>query len=62
MFGFGPFAGVVTLAVGTIGFPGKLLAEAVEEMDRRPIEALTVAGASWLSNRGRSAERCGSRW
>jgi phosphonate transport system permease protein len=49
MFGFGPFAGVVTLVVGTIGFLGKLLAEAVEEMDRRPIEALTTAGASWLS-------------
>jgi phosphonate transport system permease protein len=47
MFGFGPFAGVVTLVVGTIGFLGKLMAEAVEEMDRRPIEALTTAGASW---------------
>lgn len=47
MFGFGPFAGVVTLVVGTIGFLGKLLAEAVEEMDPRPVEALTTAGASW---------------
>jgi phosphonate transport system permease protein len=49
MFGFGPFAGVVTLAVGTVGFLGKLMAEAVEEMDRRPIEALTTAGAGWLA-------------
>lgn len=47
MFGFGPFAGVVTLVVATIGFLGKLLAEAVEEMDPRPVEALTTAGATW---------------
>lgn len=49
MFGFGPFAGVVTLVVGTVGFLGKLLAEAVEEMDARPLEALAAAGASWPS-------------
>jgi phosphonate transport system permease protein len=49
MFGFGPFAGAVTLVVGTIGFLGKLMAEAVEEMDRRPIEALTTTGAPWLA-------------
>ncbi len=47
MFGFGPFAGVVTLVVGTVGFLGKLLAEAVEEMDHRPLEALLTAGAPW---------------
>jgi phosphonate transport system permease protein len=49
MFGFGSFAGTVTLAIGTVGFLGKLLAEAVEEMDRRPLEALTSAGAPWVS-------------
>lgn len=49
MFGFGPFAGLVTLLVGTIGFLGKLLAEATEEMDPRPLDALTTAGAPWLS-------------
>jgi phosphonate transport system permease protein len=47
MFGFGPFAGVVTLVVGTVGFLGKLTAEAVEEMDERPIAALTTVGATW---------------
>jgi phosphonate transport system permease protein len=47
MFGFGPFAGVVTLVVATVGFLGKLLAEAVEEIDPAPLEALTTAGASW---------------
>ncbi|MFP3947658.1 MAG: phosphonate ABC transporter, permease protein PhnE [Gemmatimonadota bacterium] len=49
MFGFGPFAGVTTLVVATVGFLGKLLAEAVEEMDSRPVEALTTAGAAWPS-------------
>lgn len=49
MFGFGPFAGVVTLVVGTIGFLGKLMAEAVEELDPRPLDALTSAGAPWLA-------------
>lgn len=49
MFGFGPFAGVVTLVVGSVGFLGKLLAEAVEEVDPAPLEALTAAGASWAS-------------
>jgi len=47
MFGFGPFAGVVTLVVASVGFLGKLLAEAVEEIDPGPLEALTTAGASW---------------
>ena len=49
MFGFGPFAGVVTLVVGSVGFLGKLLAEAVEEVDPAPLAALTAAGASWGS-------------
>lgn len=49
MFGFGPFAGVVTLVVGTVGFLGKLLAEAIEEIDPAPIEALTAGGAPWGS-------------
>lgn len=47
MFGFGSFAGVMTLVVATIGFIGKLLAEAVEEIDPAPLEALTVVGARW---------------
>jgi phosphonate transport system permease protein len=47
MFGFGPFAGVVTLVVGTIGFLGKLMAEATEEMDGRPLDALVTAGSPW---------------
>ena len=49
MFGFGAFAGVATLVVASVGFLGKLLAEAVEEIDPAPLEALTTAGASWPS-------------
>src|SRR6202451_3430497 len=33
LFGFGPFAGMVTLSVATTGFYGKLLAEDIEDMD-----------------------------
>lgn len=49
MFGFGPFAGVATLVVGSIGFLGKLLAEAIEEVDPAPLEALSAVGATWAS-------------
>jgi len=47
-FGFGPFAGVVTLAVATIGFYGKLLAEYIEDMQPAQAEAVRATGASWL--------------
>lgn len=49
MFGFGPFAGVATLTVATVGFLGKLLAEATEEIEPGPLEALTTTGAGWMS-------------
>jgi phosphonate transport system permease protein len=48
LFGFGPFAGMVTLAVATIGFYGKLLAEDIEDMDPSQGEAVRATGASWL--------------
>lgn len=48
MFGFGPFAGVVTLAFATIGFMGKLLAERIEAVDVAPLEAIRATGAGWL--------------
>lgn len=47
MIGFGPFAGLLTLIVGTIAFIGKLLAEAVEEIDPRQVEAVRATGAGW---------------
>ena len=40
LFGFGPFAGVVTLSFATIGFYGKLLAEDIEDMDPAQAEAV----------------------
>ena len=48
LFGFGPFAGCVTLVVATIGFYGKLLAEDIEDMDPVQAEAVRATGASWL--------------
>ncbi len=48
MFGFGPFAGVMTLAFATIGFLAKLLAEDIEEIDPVQLEAIRATGASWL--------------
>jgi phosphonate transport system permease protein len=48
LFGFGPFAGFVTLAFATIGFYGKLLAEDIEDMDPAQAEAVRAAGSSWL--------------
>ena len=49
MFGPGALAGALAIAFRSIGFVGKLLAEALEETQRGPIEALTAAGAPWGS-------------
>jgi phosphonate transport system permease protein len=48
LFGFGPFAGFVTLSVATIGFYGKLLAEDIEAIDPVQAEAVRATGAAWL--------------
>jgi phosphonate transport system permease protein len=48
MFGFGPFAGMLTLSIATVGFFAKLLAEDIESMDPLPAEAIESTGASWL--------------
>lgn len=47
MFGFGPFAGFLTLSFGTIGFLSKLLAEDIEDIDEAQAEAIRATGASW---------------
>jgi len=47
MFGFGPFAGFVTLSFATIGFIAKLLADDIEEIDATQAEAIRSTGASW---------------
>ncbi len=44
--GLGPAAGTLALMVDTIGFCGRFFAEAMEETDKGPREALTALGAS----------------
>ncbi|MEP3114509.1 phosphonate ABC transporter, permease protein PhnE [Nisaea sp.] len=47
MFGFGPFAGFLTLSFATIGFLAKLLAEDIEDIDESQAEAIRATGAGW---------------
>ncbi|MEE4119411.1 MAG: phosphonate ABC transporter, permease protein PhnE [Paracoccaceae bacterium] len=47
MFGFGPFAGFLTLSFATIGFIAKLLADDIEEVEPGQVEAVRATGASW---------------
>ncbi|MGM0912902.1 MAG: phosphonate ABC transporter, permease protein PhnE [Pseudomonadota bacterium] len=47
MFGFGPFAGFLTLAFASIGFIAKLLADDIEEASASQLEAIRATGASW---------------
>lgn len=47
LFGFGPFAGFLTLAFATIGFLAKLLAEDIEDIDESQVEAVRATGGSW---------------
>jgi phosphonate transport system permease protein len=44
--GVGPFPGVMALAIGSIGMLGKLLADAIEEIDPRVLESVASVGAS----------------
>jgi phosphonate transport system permease protein len=46
--GPGSLAGMLAVAVRSIGFVSKLLAEGIEEIDRRQVEAVTATGASPL--------------
>jgi phosphonate transport system permease protein len=47
VFGPGPAAGTFAIAFRSVGFVGKLLAEALEETAPGPIEAVRAAGAGW---------------
>ncbi len=49
IFGPGALAGTLAIAFRSIGFVGKLFGEALEEAHSGPIEALTAAGAPWMS-------------
>ncbi|MBW8269459.1 phosphonate ABC transporter, permease protein PhnE [Caldovatus aquaticus] len=47
VFGPGATAGVFAIAFRSIGFVGKLLAEALEEVAPGPVEAVRATGAGW---------------
>lgn len=44
--GLGALAGVLAMAVRSVGFIAKTVAEVIEDVDPRPIEALRAAGAN----------------
>lgn len=46
VIGPGPLAGTIAIALRSVGFVGKLLYEAIEEADRRQVEAIEATGAS----------------
>ena len=48
IFGPGPVAGIWAITARSIGFLGKLIAEAIEEVDVGTIEAIEATGASRL--------------
>ncbi len=50
MVGFGPLAGVLTLAFASIGFLGKLLAEDIEDIEPTQLEAIRATGGSWFQS------------
>src|SRR5262249_5132399 len=45
-FGLGPFPGVMALAIGSIGMLGKLMADTIEEIDPRVLDATAASGAT----------------
>lgn len=48
--GLGPFGGVLALAIGSIGFMGKLYAEAIEAIDPQQVLAVRATGATRLQS------------
>ncbi len=46
IIGLGPMAGILAIALHSMGTYGKLYAEAIETLDMRPIEAVRSTGAS----------------
>jgi phosphonate transport system permease protein len=48
LLGPGILAGILAIGLRSIGFVGKLFFEAIEEIDREPVEAVTATGASEL--------------
>jgi phosphonate transport system permease protein len=46
--GLGPFAGIMAIAISDCGVLAKIFAEAIENVDKRPIEAVRACGGSAL--------------
>jgi phosphonate transport system permease protein len=46
-FGLGPMAGVLAVAIHSVGALGKLFAEVVENIDMKPVEGVHATGAPW---------------
>ncbi len=47
-FGYGPFAAMIALAIGSVGLFGKLFADAIEQVDPCPCESVASVGATRL--------------
>jgi phosphonate transport system permease protein len=47
--GFGALAGILALTVASVGFLGKLMTEAIEEISLKQVEAVRASGAPFLS-------------
>ncbi len=47
--GLGPLPGILALACRSVGFMSKTSAEAIENIDRRPVEAIVSTGAGAIS-------------
>jgi phosphonate transport system permease protein len=47
-FGIGPLAGILAIAIHSMGGSGKLFAEAVENIDMKPVDGLRATGANWV--------------
>lgn len=47
-FGIGPLAGIIAIALHTVGALGKLFAEVVENADMKPWDGVVSSGGTWL--------------
>jgi len=47
--GFGALAGILALVVASVGFIGKLFAEAIEEISLKQVEAVRATGAPFMN-------------
>jgi phosphonate transport system permease protein len=49
-FGVGPLAGILAIALHTVGALGKLFAEVVENVDMGPWDAMRAVGGNWVKS------------